>query len=152
MKFEKTKNKKRTLIHSNSFSVLLHYLSCFFCSILFFGHFSCSLRTCKPGESISARQINNSKLPSVLQEVVIKKVKVYKDSGRKQCEPESGTLIKDIERELSGLIIYSRSTESDGLLRTQMCGQSAGLFHVFEINESDSEKAFTKGFKIWKNP
>lgn len=76
---------------------------------------------------------------------------VAKSDGTKQCEKKKGISIDVMEKQLKSIKVYSKSSKSDGLMRTQVCGADTGYFNVFEIEASDLEKAKALGFKEWSN-
>lgn len=74
---------------------------------------------------------------------------VAKSDGAKQCEGK-GIAPEKMEADLKDIKVFSKSNQSDGLMRTAVCGASSGRFNVFEIEAKDLEKAKTLGFKEWK--
>lgn len=75
---------------------------------------------------------------------------VAKSDGAKQCEPKTGVTPEKMESQLKGVKVYSRASKSDGLMRTSVCGASAGKFNVYEIDKSELDKAKKLGFQEWK--
>jgi hypothetical protein len=77
------------------------------------------------------------------------KVKVYKADGTLQCNQGDKISIDTMAKELTGIAIYSKENKHDGLMRIQLCGKPTGNNHVFEIDETNLEKAMSFGFKKW---
>ncbi|MFN8847565.1 MAG: hypothetical protein ACK5V3_14190 [Bdellovibrionales bacterium] len=77
------------------------------------------------------------------------KVKVYKPDGSLQCNMGKKISLQDMKKQLTGITVHSQSTLNDGLMRIQVCGAPTGDSHVFEISDSDLQKALKLGFKQW---
>jgi hypothetical protein len=77
------------------------------------------------------------------------RVKVYKADGSLQCGMGKKITLEDMEKELKGIQVFSRSNQNDGLMRIQVCGAPTGQSNVYEISRSDLEKALKAGFKEW---
>lgn len=132
-------------------------LAVFFTSFIF----SCSTKTCKPNETITQDTsltknqpiAGETKIsPTTTMTNPLKKIKIFKPDGSIQCEQGTGTPASEMAKQLGDIKIYSSETKHDGLIRIQVCGQPTGNSNVYEINESDFEKASSKlGFKKWKN-
>lgn len=136
------------MIKKISFSFLILMVSIFI--------FSCSTRTCKPGESLAEKNMNNPAVSAAAAKASpmnnqIKKIRVFKLDGSVQCEPSSGVAVDLMAKELDGVKIYSSENKSDGLIRIQQCGKPTGKCNVFEIADTDFAKAEKLGFKKWKN-
>lgn len=122
--------------------------------------FSCSTRTCKPNETITQDATLNQNQPiagetkispTITMTNPLKKIKIFKPDGSIQCEQGTAMPAAEMAKQLGDIKIYSSETKHDGLLRIQVCGQPTGNSNVYEINESDFEKASKLGFKKWKN-
>lgn len=83
------------------------------------------------------------------QEKKPKSVKVYRYDGTLQCGMGKRIPIEEIQKELKDISIISNMHINDGLMRIQLCGSPTGDANVFEIAESDLEKAKTLGFREW---
>lgn len=77
------------------------------------------------------------------------RVKVAKANGSRQCE--GGAISAEVmEKELTGITVFSRALQSDGLMRPQVCGAGTGAHNVYEIDVKDLPKAQSLGFRLWK--
>lgn len=76
-------------------------------------------------------------------------VKIYKPDHSIQCR-SVGIKLKDMERELTdqGIKVLSSCYGHDGLGRPAVCGASTGNLNVFEIPESQLQKAKRLGFGL----
>ncbi|MFN3455034.1 MAG: hypothetical protein ACK41T_08755 [Pseudobdellovibrio sp.] len=119
---------------------------------------SCSTTSCKDTEKKrleSNAQVDNThgksvkKVASTMNQ--IKKVKVYKLDGSKQCEQGTGLSLGEMAKQLGDITVFSSTKQHDGLMRTQVCGQDTGQCNVFEISATDLGSAEKLGFKLWKN-
>ncbi|MBC7754600.1 MAG: hypothetical protein H7Z71_10210 [Moraxellaceae bacterium] len=54
-----------------------------------------------------------------------------------------------MQKELKEIAVFSSMNQNDGMMRIQVCGSATGNYNVYEILESDLEKAQTYGFKLW---
>lgn len=77
------------------------------------------------------------------------KVKVFKADGSLQCSMGKKISIDEMQKELKGIEVFSKTNQNDGLMRIQVCGAPTGDSHVFEIKQEDLEKALKLGFKQW---
>lgn len=77
------------------------------------------------------------------------KVKVFKADGSLQCGMGKKKSLDDMQKELKGIQVYSKSNQNDGLMRIQVCGSPTGDANIFEINQEDLDKALKLGFKQW---
>lgn len=77
------------------------------------------------------------------------KVWVYKYDGTLQCEMGDEISLATMKRELQGIEVYREEKRSDGQMRIQMCGSPTGRANLYEIAETDVEKAKEKGFEPW---
>lgn len=100
--------------------------------------------------SIAEQKTVDAKVADLKKDSVMKNVKVYKPDGSLQCNQGKPISLKEMESELKTIKIFSAEKIHDGLMRIQVCGAPTGMSNVFEIAESDLEKAKTFGFKIWK--
>lgn len=72
-------------------------------------------------------------------------IKVYKDSGAVQCEPDSGTSVESMQQELvqAGIDVQCAESGSDGHAYATVCGGKAGDINIYTIptaNLPDAEK------------
>ena len=74
-------------------------------------------------------------------------VKVYKADGSLQCQPDSGLSLKEMAKQLNNITAISHERKHDGKMRMTLCGTPTGYMNVYEINESQLEKALEYGFK-----
>ncbi|MBC7458424.1 MAG: hypothetical protein H7235_09110, partial [Bdellovibrionaceae bacterium] len=58
-------------------------------------------------------------------------------------------LLVDMQKDLKDIVVFSASNQNDGMMRIQVCGADTGNHNVYEIAESDLEKAKSYGFKQW---
>ncbi|MFZ2727619.1 MAG: hypothetical protein WAX77_15305 [Methylococcaceae bacterium] len=79
-------------------------------------------------------------------------VLVAKSDGGLQCENNSGISVADMQTQLGDITVYSADKESDGLIHPALCGIDAGNFNVYEIAETDLDKAIALGFIEWIKP
>ena len=77
------------------------------------------------------------------------KVKVFKADGSLQCGMGKKISLDDMQKELKGIPVFSKSNQNDGLMRIQVCGSPTGDANIYEINQEDLEKALKLGFKQW---
>lgn len=77
-------------------------------------------------------------------------VKIYKADNSVQCDRSGGIKMKDMERELTGegIKVVSSCYGHDGFGRLAVCGESTGNLNVFEIPESQLQKAKRLGFGL----
>lgn len=54
---------------------------------------------------------------------------------------------EEMEKQLSGIRVFSRDKRSDGLMHIQVCGQATGMINVFEIPVANLKEAEGRGFK-----
>ena len=78
-------------------------------------------------------------------------VKVFKPDGSLQCGQGKQISIKDMEKDLQGIAVYSSANKNDGMMRIQVCGAPTGNSNVYEIDRKDLDKALSLGFKEWSN-
>jgi hypothetical protein len=76
-------------------------------------------------------------------------VKVAKSDGSIACEPGSGTALSDMQKELGDIAVYSATKISDGLMHPAVCGIPTGQYNVYEIAETDLDRAIALGFTEW---
>lgn len=74
-------------------------------------------------------------------------VLVYKPDGSLQCGMGKGLSVEEMEKQLSGIKVFSRDKRSDGLMHIQVCGSATGMINVYEIPASSLKDAESKGFK-----
>lgn len=79
----------------------------------------------------------------------IKTVFIEKSDESKQCDATSGISLTDMQEQLTDIIVYSSSKKSDGLIHITLCGSTTGMLNVYEIAQTDLEKAKTLGFTEW---
>jgi hypothetical protein len=106
------------------------------------------LRTQK-SEVSSVVSVNSTLETNEANQPASLKVKIYKADGSLQCNMGKRVPILDMKKQLKGITIFSQATLNDGLMRIQVCGAPTGESHVFEIAESDLQRAIKLGFKQW---
>lgn len=77
-------------------------------------------------------------------------VLIYKFDGSKQCKQGKVISLKNMERELKGIDVFSSKKKNDGLMHLSVCGGETGNANVYEIAKKDLAKAKKRGFKIWR--
>jgi hypothetical protein len=120
---------------------------CILVSVVFL-FFGCSTTSCnEKSQAAKPADVKSVKVISGVKEM--SKVKVYKADGTLQCNQGDKISIDTMAKELTGITIYSKENKHDGLMRIQLCGKPTGNNHVFEIDETNLEKALSLGFKTW---
>ena len=76
------------------------------------------------------------------------RVLVFKTDGSRQCAKNSGIKPADMAKTMDGIQVLSSESRHDGKMRIQACGTSTGQINVYEISESDLEKAKALGFEL----
>ncbi len=79
----------------------------------------------------------------------MKKIKVAKEDGTLQCSRGKLIPLADMQKDLKEITVFSSKSQNDGMMRIQVCGAPTGNYNVYEILESDLEKAQSFGFKLW---
>ena len=76
-------------------------------------------------------------------------VSVYKNSGSKQCEPNSGMDVDSMEIELTDaqIVVYQRYKAVDGRIYPLVCGGSQGDINVYVVEKSALGKVHQLGFR-----
>ncbi|MFZ4402694.1 MAG: hypothetical protein ACOYOK_01215 [Pseudobdellovibrionaceae bacterium] len=77
------------------------------------------------------------------------KVKIYKLDGSLQCNQGKSISAEEMQKELSGLQVFSAKNTSDGKMHIQMCGSPTGKCNVYQIHRKDLAEALKRGFKEW---
>lgn len=113
--------------------------------------FSCSTTTCA-----NDRKFNSAKSSDEAQKMTLDKssinttkVKVSKSDGTLQCGQGKLIPISQMQKDLKEITVFSSSNQNDGKMRIQVCGSATGQYNVFEILETDLEKAKACGFTLW---
>lgn len=113
--------------------------------------FSCSTTTCT-----NDRKFNAAKNPDEAQKMTLdkgslntKKVKVSKADGTLQCGQGKLIPINQMQKELNDITVFSSNSQNDGKMRIQVCGAGTGQYNVYEILETDLDKAKAAGFMLW---
>lgn len=96
----------------------------------------------KPRQASSSQNVPTAGVKSL-------KVKIYKADGSLQCGMGKKISLDEMQKELKGIQVFSKSNQNDGLMRIQVCGSPTGDANVYEINQEDLEKALKLGFKQW---
>lgn len=91
--------------------------------------------------------LNQSRTPTAGVKTL--KVKVFKADGSLQCAMGKKISLDEMQKELKGIEVFSKTNQNDGLMRIQVCGAPTGDSNVFEIKQEDLEKALKLGFKQW---
>lgn len=87
--------------------------------------------------------------PSDEPKKIERRVYVFKYDGSRQCGQGTVILPKRMARELNGIKLYSQESKNDGLMHVQVCGAPTGKANVYEIDESQLDKAKKRGFQQW---
>lgn len=77
----------------------------------------------------------------------VRRVRVYKPDGSRQCERRAGISLEVMERELAGIIVHTREKRKDGLMHIQVCGGPTGMINLYEIDAAMTKQAEQRGFK-----
>ncbi len=88
----------------------------------------------------------NKLLPDPSQ---VERVRVYKANGSLQCAQGKSIEPATMEKDLKDIRVYKVSVESDGKLRTQVCGSPTGNANVYEIDKTNLDQAISYGFTEW---
>ena len=72
---------------------------------------------------------------------------VYKADGSLQCEKKLGITPQEMEKELKGIPVSSRTNRPDGMMHIQSCGSPSGRVNVYEIPATSLKEAEKRGFK-----
>ncbi len=83
------------------------------------------------------------------KEKKVKTVKIYRYDGTLQCGMGKRISIDDMQKELKEIPVLSSAHLNDGLMRIQLCGSPTGDANVYEIEETNLEKAKALGFREW---
>lgn len=117
-------------------------------SVLFLA--SCSTTNCGNSRRFnSAKNDETAKTTLDKGALIMKKVKVAKSDGTLQCSQGKLIPLATMQKDLKDIVVFSSTNENDGMIRIQVCGAATGNHNVFEIAESDLEKAKSYGFKPW---
>ena len=75
-------------------------------------------------------------------------IKVFKYSGSRQCEPDSGTPVDQMVLELTsaGIDVLCAQTGNDGMAYPTVCGASTGEINIYLIRTVNLEDAENLGF------
>jgi hypothetical protein len=79
----------------------------------------------------------------------MKKVKIAKPDGTLQCSQGKLIPLADMQKQLKDITVFSAKNQNDGMMRIQVCGAATGNHNVYEILESDLDKAKALGFEPW---
>lgn len=71
---------------------------------------------------------------------------VFKPDLSKQCEANSGITLESMEKELKDIRVFSKKKSDDGKMYAAVCGGKTGRINVYEIAQTDLEKAIKLGF------
>jgi len=82
---------------------------------------------------------------------VASKIWIYKYDQSKQCEPNQGVAISEMQKDLNEMKIkvFETKKQYDGLMRIQACGAFTGMANMFLIKSTDLNKATSRGFLQW---
>ncbi len=109
---------------------------------------SCSTTKCENNFADSKKTETASASTAGVQKMMVH-VKVYKPDGTLQCNQGEKISLDTMAKELGDIQIFSKENKHDGLMRIQLCGKPTGNNNIYEILESDLEKATSLGFKKW---
>ena len=121
--------------------ILLSLISLILCA--------CSTTNCAHERKFNSENKTNEKMTLDKGNLNMKKVKVAKSDGTLQCSQGKKISPEEMQKGLKEIHVFSATTENDGMIRIQVCGSPTGNFNVFEILETDLEKALGYGFKRW---
>lgn len=76
-------------------------------------------------------------------------IKVFKYDGSLQCGMGKAISLSDMQKELTGIAVYSAENKADGLMHIQACGTPTGRANVYEIEKTQLEAAKKKSFREW---
>ncbi len=113
---------------------------------------SCSTSQCYRKDKVPAMPNNSNVDKNLKINKGIDKPKtvfVFKYDGSLQCGQGQAIPIAEMAKQLDGIKIYSQVNRGDGLMHIQVCGSTTGQANVYEIAETDLDKAIKKGFKPW---
>lgn len=116
-----------------------------------FEKFVKQLSAIKPPKKTTFYSVNRLETCPPLTPQVSKPTTVFvaKSDQSKQCDTASGVSLSEMEKELTGISVYSSEKKVDGLMHITLCGAETGMFNVYEIAETDVEKAKGLGFIEW---
>lgn len=111
---------------------------------------SCSTKLCDSREKTKSFNSGNQPISEKNMDTSdMKKVKVAKPDGSLQCGQGKPVSLEEMQRELSGIQIFTSENLSDSKIRIQLCGTPTGKHNVYEILEVDLPKAANLGFQVW---
>lgn len=111
---------------------------------------SCSTKLCDSREKTKSFNSNNQPISQKDMDTSnMSKVRVFKPDGSLQCGQGKTISLEEMQRELSGIHVFSSENLTDGKMRIQLCGTPTGKNNVYEILESDLAKAQALGFQVW---
>lgn len=108
---------------------------------------ACQSGNCRSNRSESEKGSKKTDVP--IASSPQNRTKVFKYDGTLQCGMGKAISISDMQKELTGIVVYSAENKNDGLMRIQVCGAPTGKANVFEIDKSSLDKAKENGFKEW---
>lgn len=75
-------------------------------------------------------------------------VEIYKPDGSRQCEPESGISLSDMEKTLmdAGIVVSSSRRDHDCFFRPAVCGAGTSNINVYAIKVDQLPAAQALGF------
>ena len=73
---------------------------------------------------------------------------IYKHSNQKQCHPDSGKKLPEMEQELTAknIVVYQRYRGTSGELTSVQCGHSTNFINIYVIEKSKLGIALSMGF------
>lgn len=115
-----------------------------------FEKFVKQLNAIKPPRKTTGYSVNRIQTcPALVAEPIKPKtVFVAKSDESKQCDKTSGLSLFEMQ-ELMNFPVYSSAKKSDAMMHITLCGAETGIFNVYEIAETDLEKAKKLGFTEW---
>ncbi len=113
--------------------------------------FSCSTTTCANDRKFNAAKNLDEAGKMTLDKKTVNtnKVKVSKPDGTLQCNQGKLISLSEMQKELKDITVFSAVSQHDGMMRIQVCGAATGQYNVYEILETDLDKAKSFGFQIW---
>ncbi len=110
---------------------------------------ACSHGNCRGTTGTKDQQKNKEAMVPSTNESLIQRVKVAKPDGSLQCGQGKAVPVKEMQKELKEITVYSSTNKNDGMMRIQVCGAPTGNYNVYEIDRKDLDAALKAGFKEW---
>ena len=84
-----------------------------------------------------------------IKEEDLQLTRIFKYDGSLQCQQGKALSVKKMQSELErqNIKIYKAEKANDGMMHPQSCGSTTGNINVYDIQNSDLEKAIKLGYK-----